>query len=142
MLFKFLVIYLPCDLSCGSARIISKVIEKMAATIRTLSMKSSRAPMKREHHDFAFKGALKLFPNCSDLFSKSSPSSPVFMSTPNFLQIVSMPKYRGNLTKDVTYHRALLRLRFPHQMFEFSIYLQGYIVVYELKYNDFTRATY
>ena len=69
--------HLPWDLSSGEDKIMSKVIEKDAHTIRSLSMKSSSASLKIMQKGLQTSGSLKLLPKCSVLSGKSAPVRPV-----------------------------------------------------------------
>lgn len=69
--------HLPWDLSSGEARIMSKVMEKDAHTIKSLSMKSSSASLKIVQNGLQTSGGRQLLPKCSVLYGKSAPVRPV-----------------------------------------------------------------
>jgi len=69
----------------------SKMREPVAATNRTLSMKSSRASKKTVQKLLALRGSRSLLPNALYLWGKSPPLSPFEVSTLSLLLMPSTP---------------------------------------------------
>ncbi len=69
----------------------SKAREPVAATMRTFSMKSSRASRKILQNDLALMGSLQLFPKNSVLLGNETWQMPVFVFALSLLLMPSRP---------------------------------------------------